>query len=189
MRLLFLTVLLGCTAACIVEAPTSEGTQAQPAAAAPQPRRGPPAPPAQVNSGAIFGDKVELQSVIINPSRGFPGEQVHVVANFRVIAALDVDYMIFVHVEDIDGKVDRINVDHAPGRGANPTTRWKVGEVVRDEFDIPIPPGMPVRGLSLVMGFWDPKTDARLPLTNPDKVRNDGRSRVFVAQFPVGNGP
>ncbi len=169
---------LALTAACIVEAPTSEGTKAT----AP---KLPPAPPAELRSGAIFGDSLELQSVIINPSRGVTGESVHVGARFHVTKQLPADYMIFVHVEDADGRVDRINVDHAPMRGARNTSSWRPGEDLVDEFDIPIPPNMPVRGLTLILGFWDPKTDARLPISNANAVRTDGNNRLLVGTFPV----
>lgn len=163
-------------AACIVEAPTREGTQQT----APRP---PPAPPAEVKSGANFGDAIELSSVVLSPSRGVAGEPVRVTANFKVLTKPEKDYFIFVHVEDVDGRVDRLNVDHPPR--AKPTSQWEAGEVVQDVFDIAIPREMPVRGLSLVLGFWDPKTDQRLPIVNKDAVPNDGRDRLFVAKFPV----
>lgn len=162
--------------ACIVEAPTKEGRQATAA-------KGPPAPPVEVKSGANFGDAIELVSVVLSPSRGVIGEPVRVLANFRVLAKLEQDYFIFVHVEDVDGKVDRMNVDHPPR--AKPTSQWQPGEMVQDVFDIPIPPQMQVRGLSLVLGFWDPKTDKRLPIINKDQVPNDGANRLYVAKFPV----
>lgn len=162
--------------ACIVEAPTKEGTQG----AAP---RLPPAPPQEFRSGANFGNAIELSSVIVSPGRGETGQPVRVMANFKVLAKPEKDYMIFVHVEDVDGRVDRLNVDHAPR--SKPTSQWQAGEVVQDVFDIPIPAGMPVRGLSLVLGFWDPQSDQRLPIVNKDQVPNDGRDRLFVAKFPV----
>ncbi len=170
-----LTALL-LNAACIVEAPTKEGTQGS----AP---RLPPAPPQEFKSGANFGGSIELVSVIVSPSRGEPGQPVRVMANFKVLSKIDRDYVIFVHVEDVDGRVDRLNVDHAPR--AKPTSQWVPGELVQDVFDIPIPLGMPVRGLSLVLGFWDPKSDARMPIQNKDQVPTDGRDRLFVAKFPV----
>lgn len=173
--LLSLSFALSFTA-CIVEAPTKEGTQGT----AP---KLPPAPPAEVKSGANFGDSLELVSVILNPSRGEAGQPVRVTANYKVLKKLDRDYFIFVHVEDVDGKVDRLNVDHPPR--AKPTSTWEPGEIVQDVFDIQIPPQMPVRGLSLVMGFWDPKSDQRLPIVNKDQVPTDGRDRLFVAKFPV----
>jgi hypothetical protein len=175
MRLPFAMLLLTLSA-CIVEAPTKEGTQGT----AP---RLPPAPPAEVKSGANFGDSFELTNVILNPSRGTPGESVRVTANFKVNAKIDRDYVIFVHVEDVDGRVDRLNVDHPPRM--KPTSQWVPGELVQDVFDISIPPQMPVRGLSLVLGFWDPKTDTRLTIKNKDQVPTDGRDRLFVAKFPV----
>jgi hypothetical protein len=162
--------------ACIVEAPTKEGTQG----AAP---RLPPAPPQEFRSGANFGNSIELTSVIVSPGRGETGQPVRVMANFKVLAKPEKDYMIFVHVEDVDGRVDRLNVDHPPR--SKPTSQWQPGEVVQDVFDIPIPAGMPVRGLSLVLGFWDPQSDQRLPIVNKDQVPNDGRDRLFVAKFPV----
>ena len=171
-----LSVLIVSAPACIVEAPTREGTQGS----AP---RLPPAPPAEFKSGANFGDAIELTSTTISPGRGETGSAVRVLASFKVLAKIDRDYMIFVHVEDVDGRVDRLNVDHAPR--LKPTSQWAPGEIVQDVFDIPIPAAMPVRGLSLVLGFWDPKTDQRLPIVNKDAVQNDGRDRLFVAKFPV----
>ena len=172
----WLAMLLLLASGCIVEAPTKDGTQGS----AP---RLPPAPPQEFKSGANFGDVLELVSVVISPSRGETGQPVRVLANFMVKAKIDRDYMIFVHVEDVDGRVDRLNIDHAPR--AKPTSQWVPGEIVQDVFDIPIPPAMPVRGLSLVLGFWDPKSDQRLPIVNKDVVPNDGRDRLFVAKFPV----
>lgn len=162
--------------ACIVEAPTKEGTQHQ------GPRL-PPAPPTDVKSGAIFGEAIELSHVTLSPSRGVTGEPVRVTLHFKSLKQLERDYFIFVHVEDVDGRVDRLNVDHPPR--AKPTSAWQPGETLQDVFDVPIPPGMQVRGLSLVVGFWDPKTDQRLPITNKDQVPNDGRDRLYLAKFPV----
>jgi hypothetical protein len=159
---------------CIVQAPTKEGSKP----------KAPPVPPLEANSGANFGDKVELLKATINPGRVALGENLHVTLAFRVLGPIDRDYMIFVHVEDADGKVDRLNVDHAPR--AKPTSQWQPGELVRDDFDVPVPPGMSVRALNLILGLWDPRTDERMPVMNKDKVRHDGRDRVFVATIPVG---
>lgn len=162
---------------CIIQAPTQEGTKA----AAP---RLPPAPPLVEKSGANFGDQVELVQATVTPGRAVPGEAVRVSLVFRVLEPIDREYIIFVHVEDADGRVDRLNVDHAPR--AKPTTQWQKGELIRDDFEVHVPPGMAVRRLNLILGLWDPRTDERMHLKNPDQVRNDGRDRVFVTSFPVG---
>jgi hypothetical protein len=174
-------VLASCVvlaSACIVPAPTAEGTQAVKS-------RPPPTPGQEFKSGANFGDKVELVSTIVAPGAAYVGDTVRVGFNFKVLQDFNTDYMIFVHVEDVDGRVDRLNVDHNPMRGQKPTSQWKAGEVLRDEFEVPIPPQMNVRGLNILMGLWDPKTDARLPLVNKDTIPNDGNNRIMAARFQV----
>lgn len=176
MRLLPVACLLA-VCACIVPAPTSEK---------PAEKLKPPPPALEVRNGANLGGKVEIVGAQVAPGRLNPGESAKVTVFFKVLDTMPADYMIFVHVEDADGRVDRINADHAPMGGQYPTSKWKVGELLRDEFSVYVPPGMPVRGLNLLMGLWDPKTDARLPLTNPAAVRNDGNNRITIASIPVG---
>lgn len=177
MRTLFLMVAAVAGSACIIQAPTTESGAVK--------SDRPPARPIELRSGANFGDKIELTSVILGNDKGYPGEGMRMLLNLKVLAPMEADYMVFVHVEDVDGRADRLNVDHAPARGAAPTSRWEVGQVVRDEFEVPIPPGMNVRGLNVLLGFWDPRTDARLPVKNADQVRTDGRDRLFAASFPI----
>jgi hypothetical protein len=122
----------------------------------------------------------------VQPGRVLPGETLKVQAFYKVLDDMDTDYMVFVHVDDADGRTDRINADHKPAGGVYPTNQWKKGETVKDEFSVYVPPGMPVRGLNLYIGFWDPKSDQRLKLKNTEAVKNDGNNRILVAQIPVG---
>ncbi len=179
MRLLHLLPLA--LVSCIVEAPGG-------AKAAPERARAvvTQVPPMQIQNGANLEDKVEILGATIQPGRVLPGESFRVQVLFKVLDELDTDYVVFVHVDDVEGRAERINADHKPAGGTYPTTEWKKGETVKDEFSVYVPPGMPVRGLNLFIGFWDPKTDTRLKLKNPDKVRNDGNNRILLAQIPVG---
>jgi hypothetical protein len=176
MRFSLLALILA--SGCIVEAPTSAGRSAAPVDR-------PPARPVEVRVGANFDDKLELTSAVLSNDQAFTGESLKVMLNLTVKAELGADYLVFVHAEDVDGKTERINVDHAPARGVTPTSKWKVGETVRDDFEIPVPPTMNVRGISLYLGFWDPKTDARLAVKNTNEVRTDGNNRLLVVQVPV----
>lgn len=178
MRSFLLSCVLFCSA-CIVPAPSSES--------APEKQR--PvvanAPPLQLKSGANLGDKIEITGLIIQPGVASPGEAVKVSAFYKVLEDMDTDYLVFVHVEDADGKVERVNADHPAAGGTVPTSKWKKGETIRDDFQVYVPPTMNVRALNLLMGFWDPKTDARLPLKNVDAIRHDGQNRILVGQVPV----
>jgi hypothetical protein len=176
---------LALSTACIVEAP---GAPKQ-GPLAPQHAHGPVAAggqaPLQVKVGANFEDKVELIGVMVQPGQLLPGEQGRVTAYFKVLAPLEQDYMIFIHVEDPEGHMERLNVDHAPGGGVRPTSQWAVGETIQDEFTVYVPPNSQVHALNVWGGFWQPRTDARLRLKNVDQVKNDGNNRILFVQVPV----
>jgi hypothetical protein len=182
MRCLLLVPLLAVS--CIVPAPSSDKT---PQRAGPAPGSAAPAPAAEVRSGANFEDKVELLGAQVAPGRAAPGEAVRVTAFFKVLDDIQSDYTIFVHIEDVDGRADRLNADHSPVNGTRPTSTWKKGETLKDEFTIYVPPQMQVRGLNVWIGLWDGKTDVRMKLKNVEAVRNDNNNRVLLAQLPVGS--
>ncbi|ATB27935.1 lipoprotein [Melittangium boletus DSM 14713] len=165
--------------ACIVEAPGGASPNERRQAVVAE------VPPLSVKGGANFEDTVELVGASVQPGRLTPGDVARVTAYFKVLKPLDEDYIVFVHVEDAEGRMERVNVDHKPAGGLYPTTQWKPGETVKDEFAIAIPATSPARTINLWMGFWDPKTDGRLQLKNPEAVRNDGRSRILLMQIPV----
>lgn len=180
MRIVFAAALL-LASSCIVEAPGGQRATPERARAVVT-----QVPPLSVQNGANLGDKVEIVGATILPGRVLPGESAKVTVFFKVLEELDVDYMVFVHVEDAEGRSERINADHRPAGGYS-TTQWKKGETVKDEFSVYVPPATSARGLNLLIGFWDPKTDERLPLRNPDKVRSDGNNRILLAQIPIGS--
>jgi hypothetical protein len=170
------TALLG---GCIVEAPGGASPEERRQAVVTQ------VPPLQLKSGANLGGKVELVGATVQPGRVTPGQPARVTAYFKVLKPIEENYLVFVHVEDADGRMERLNIDHKPAGGLYPTTSWKPGETVKDEFNLLLPATAQARALNVWLGLWDPATDARLPLTNPDTVRNDGRHRILLAQVPV----
>ncbi len=167
-------------AGCIIEAPSGEKSNPNKVKAVVN-----NVPPVNVPNGANLENKVEIVAATLSPGQAVPGEPVKVTAYFRVLEELEANYMVFVHVEDADGRVERANVDHAPAGGLYPTSQWKKGETVKDEFTIFVPSGGSLRALNLFIGFWEPKTDSRLRLMNPEKVRNDGNNRILLAQLGV----
>jgi hypothetical protein len=197
---LALGIALGFAATgCIVEAP-SGGSAPQPptrsqqvtptpvSAASVQPRTGGATPIVQ-KIGALIGDdqgaKVEMAAVTVQPGVMVPGEAVKVSVVFNVLQDIKDDYMVFVHVEDVDGRVERMNLDHRPNNGKTPTTEWKKGQTISDDFYLMLPPGVPLRGLQLYAGLWEPTRDQRLKIKNPDKAPNDGNDRVKLVTIPV----
>ncbi|MBX5481368.1 MAG: hypothetical protein IRZ16_05915 [Myxococcaceae bacterium] len=187
MRRLGNVMIALCVAAsmgCLVEAPESSPQTSQKISGGRNLVTG--TPPLQLRSGAIFDDRVEVLGAKLDPGRAQPGDTVTITAYYKVLDAIPRDYLVFVHVEDVDGRLERVNVDHAPAGGQYPTSQWKKGETVQDTFTVSVPPGQNLRGLNVWMGFWYPPDDTRMQLKNPDKVRNDGRNRILLATLPVG---
>ena len=165
---------------CIVEAPGGASPAARRQATVAQ------LPPLTVKSGANFEGKVEVVGATLQPGRVVPGEPVRVTLFFKVLAPLTEDYLVFVHVEDAAGRSERLNLDHRPASGLYPTSAWRVGETVKDEFTFTLPSREPVpANVSILFGFWQPQSDRRLKLSNPQAVRSDGNDRVLLAQLPV----
>jgi len=175
-RALTLVSLLTFLPACIVEAPSSERSGGAVQARA-------QARPVPVKNGAVLGDLAELVGATFAPASVTPGDATRVVLVFRVIKPTTEDWQVFVHVEDAEGQRERINVDHPP---RVPTSAWKTGEVVQDEFAIPLPPGWRSRAVNVFVGLWLPSTNARMRVRNPEVVRTDGNDRVLLVQLPVG---
>lgn len=173
-----LPLLLLC--ACIVEAPGGATENERRQATVTQ------VPLLTTKNGANLGGKVEITGASVQPGRVKPGEPARITVFFKVLQAIEEDYVVFVHVEDPEGRQERMNLDHKPANGLYPTTQWKPGETVKDEFVLYLPPGASTRQVQVWMGLWDPKTDTRMPLTNPDAVRHDGRHRIMLVQVPVG---
>jgi len=145
----------------------------------------PQVPPLSTTIGANLEDKVELTAASIVPGQIAPGEQAKVTLYFKVLEEPDKEYMVFVHVEDAEGRGVRLNLDHRPAGGTYPTTQWRKSETVKDEFFLALPSGVSSKRLNLWAGLWEPQADVRLALRNPSSVRNDGNNRVLVAELPI----
>lgn len=179
MRFPLFALVVSLGLACIVEAPGgSDDPKNKPAPAV-------SGPPIVRRVGANLGEKVELTAVTVTPGVLVPGEATRVSIAFNVLQDITQDYEVFVHVEDVDGKLQRMNLDHKPNNGKTPTSDWRKGQTVSDEFYLMLPPGVPLRGFNLWVGLWEPASNTRLKLMNPEQVRNDGNDRLLLVQIPV----
>jgi hypothetical protein len=175
-RTFALVSLLSFLPACIVEAPTSEKSGAAAQASRGQVKAVP------VKNGAVLGDVAELVGATFAPPSVSVGDATRVVLVFRAIKPSTEDWQVFVHVEDAEGHGERINADHALRA---PSSTWKPGEVIQDEFVLTLPAGWRSRAVNVFVGMWLPTTNARMKVRNPEVVRTDGNDRVLLVQLPV----
>lgn len=59
-------------------------------------------------------------------------------------------------------------VDNEPAANTRPTTTWRAGEVIVDEYAIPIAPDAPPGTYRIEIGLYDPLNGQRLPMLNAE---------------------
>lgn len=84
-----------------------------------------------------FEDKAKLLGIDVSPSQTAPGGSIQLSLFWKSLAPMDRDYSIGIHLLDPSMKVIGAR-DSYPGHGMYPTSLWKVGEVFRDEYWVPV---------------------------------------------------
>ena len=126
-----------------------------------------PAPEAPV---AIFGEnQIALLSAepVGSPT---PGGQIKLLTRWQALRPLDQDYTVFFHAIGPDanrwGQQDTM-----PQDGRLPTSRWRPGQVVEDQYRLTLAAGAPINGdYRYHLGFYEWQTGERLPTATDDKV-------------------
>lgn len=133
---------------------------------------------------AVFGERIELVGVSLDPPRPNRGDSVDVSLYWSAQKPVDEDYMVFVHGDAIDGQARRIHGDHFPAQGKYGTDVWQPGEIVVDTFSIAIESDYGPKQLGIFTGLY--KGDYRVPLTNKGSGTsdNENRSRPVVISLP-----
>jgi hypothetical protein len=92
-----------------------------------------------------LGDRVALLGAKVGRQALHPGQKAEVTLCWESLAEMDEDYSVFLHLlgrgNPLGEPQDRERVgqlDIYPGVGAYPTTLWQVGDIVCDDYEIPI---------------------------------------------------
>lgn len=130
--------------------------------------------------------RIRFLGVDLDPAKPERGQEVRVTSYFQVEVAPTGDYDVFVHGE-APGGARVIVADHAPAEGRFLTSRWKAGEIWRDQDRIAIPKDAPAGTIELFMGLF--KGDVRLTVEAPPGG-SDGQDRIRAGVLTLaGDGP
>jgi 4-amino-4-deoxy-L-arabinose transferase-like glycosyltransferase len=117
-----------------------------------------------------LGSKVQLLGYSIES--GFrPGDNIHLTLFWRSLEGMKQSYTVFTQLVDAGDNVVA-QKDNPPVDGFYPTTKWEVGEVVRDQYDLVIPTNTPLGEYELQVGMYLAETGERLPVVG-DKSLED----------------
>ncbi len=105
------------------------------------------------------------------------GEQLHLTLYWRGEATPQQAWVVFTHVL---GPQDQLvaGYDNPPYRATCPTTTWRPGEVIRDEYVLRLPADLAPGPYRLEIGLYDGVTGVRLPLQQPSADEGD---RILLA--------
>ena len=100
-----------------------------------------------------FVDGVRL-AVAWWPSVILPGDPLPVKLIWTAPGPLAVDYSVFIHLVDQNSKV-WAQQDGWPVNGRAPTTRWQVGQILKDRYALTVPEDLPPGQYWLEVGLYD----------------------------------
>jgi hypothetical protein len=127
---------------------------------------------------AQWQDGLDLIGYDLDPAGLQAGETLTVTLHWQARDWVSSAYTTFVHLLGPDGEgLDQ--ADGPPFDGLHHTAHWIPGERLRDERRLTVPPGSPPGRYRLEVGWYDPETLERLPLTG-------GGDALTVAYVPVG---
>jgi hypothetical protein len=87
---------------------------------------------------------------------------------------MDESYTVFTHLLDENNRIWGQR-DNMPRGGTLPTICWVKGEIIVDEYDIPIQPDAPPGQYIIEVGMYQVETGQRLPIINQNGQTIDDR--------------
>jgi hypothetical protein len=134
--------------------------------------------------GADLGDQIHLLGYSVES--GFrPGDNIHVTLFWQCLEEVEQSYTVFIHLVDA-GDNTVVQKDNPPVDGFYPTTKWEVGEIVRDQYDLVIPSDAPSGEYRLTVGMYLAETGERLNVSEDGVPLPDNRILLQPVAIDAG---
>lgn len=122
---------------------------------------------------APFGDGIRLLGYDVGAAAARPGETIALTLYWSSDGDVGRRYKVFTHLlgdvfNAAGGNFLWGQADNEPAANTRPTTTWRGGEVIVDEYAIPIAPDAPPGQYRIEIGLYDPVTGQRLPILGVD---------------------
>jgi hypothetical protein len=138
-----------------------------------------PAQATDFNLGGWF----KLLGYDLERSEVSPGQTVGLVLYWRAEAEVADGYTVFVHLIGPDAAHIVAQQDNPPQGGWYPTSLWSRGELVRDPYELFVPPDTPPGEYEIEVGMYWADDGSRLPLLDERGHKLD--DRILLASLAV----
>jgi len=117
--------------------------------------------------GAVLDEHVRLLGY--NIESGFhPGDNIHLTLFWQCLEEMEQSYTVITHLVDAGDNIVA-QKDNPPVDGFYSTTKWKVGEIVRDQYDLTIPQDVAPGEYRFKVGMYLVATGERLKAVRGDE--------------------
>lgn len=124
-----------------------------------------------------FENKIELWGYDLASTTYQPGDQLRLKVYWRALDRLDYLYTGFAHligsINPAAGNPLWGQDDHELGRGLYRTVIWQPGEVIVEEYTLPIDPAAPNGSYTLAVGAYDPNLVRLKVVDQADRIVDD----------------
>jgi len=132
-------------------------------------------------------DKVRLLGYDLEAESYKPGQVIGMTLYWQVLTPMEEDYTVFTHLLGSYNPLTNGSLwgghDTRPGGGTYPTTVWEAGEIVIDEYRIPIQADAPPGEYQLEVGVYHLATMERLPVLDDSGAVRDDRILLGTLQL------
>ncbi|HWP47648.1 MAG TPA: tetratricopeptide repeat protein [Candidatus Limnocylindrales bacterium] len=146
--------------------------------------------PVQIN----FDNQLAFIGYDLPKNQFRPSETFPITYYWKALAKMDKNYAIFVHFSkkkfissDLIRKVkqklgislvDFFQQDHFPLQNLHPTDTWLPGEVVKERYQVQIPPYLVPGTYEIWIGVWDPKNTGR-------RLKAGGQEKMKIGEIEI----
>ena len=141
-----------------------------------------PGPPIEHALEADFGGLIKLLGYTLNAETIKAGDNLQLTLYWQALAEMNTSYNVFTHLIDEN---DRIlsQKDNPPMNGTYPTTKWRVGEIVVDGYEILVPPDTPPGKYLIETGLYELTTGQRPPVL--DAAGSPQDNRIILGEVSI----
>ena len=127
--------------------------------------------------GTLLTNGVNLKGIAGGQKQAHPGDWLRFSLIWQAESALPDDFTVFTQLIGPDGKVWGQH-DNPPHGGWYPTSLWRPGEWVTDDYAVRLDPAAPPGPYRLIVGMYNPTSGERVAVAG-------GGDFIEAAQIPV----
>ncbi|MBN1219394.1 MAG: protein kinase [Anaerolineae bacterium] len=137
----------------------------------------------RVPMDANLGGQIVLKAYEIPRVQFKPGETVNLTFFWQITAPVVDDYNFFVYLTTPQGGI--VSQVDSPPQGLGPTSQWSVGNVVYNQYQLPIPVSTVPGEYQIRIGFYKPDSKVRLPIVEPGRGEQDNLGALILRSIQV----